>query len=97
MSASKNPENTIIIKDNHIHITYYSSKIPYHFKIPKYKSEHHQMVLVIEKDGNLIEEDITHKHGIPYFLSAKDLGGSYISKRRFGEEIDKFREDEIPT
>ena len=46
-----------------------------------------------EKD---IETDITHKPGIPYLLSAIDLGGDYIIVKKDNQVIKKYEGDTIP-
>lgn len=50
---------------------------------------------LIMEDGT--EKDITHPLGIPYFLSAKDLGGKeiIIVNHEEGQNF-KFENDEIP-
>jgi hypothetical protein len=99
VSKLRNPDTTIKINTNHIHLTYYIGKIPHTIRIPHYprhKLNFHQMVLIKQTADGLTEEDITHRHGIPYFLSAKDLGGDYIIKRIAGEDVNKFELDEIP-
>jgi len=96
----RNPETTVIFNENHVHVTYYVNKIPHKMRIPhhpKNKLKFHTMILIKESSEGTVEEvDITHRHGIPYFLSARELGGSYIVKRIAEEEIARFELNEIP-
>jgi hypothetical protein len=40
--------------------------------------------------------DITHNHGIPYFVNAVILGGVKIIQERAGETVAIYNEDTIP-
>lgn len=40
--------------------------------------------------------DITHKPGIPYLLSAKDMGGNRIIVTKDEQILNEFEENEIP-
>jgi len=93
------PQNTAVFHDNHVRITYHVNSVEYTLRIPyhsKNKLNAHQMILIKETNGIQVEEDVSHRHGIPYFLSAKDLGGTHIVKRRAGEDLNKFEVHEIP-
>lgn len=93
--ASTEDASTIVFKENHVHITYYLNGNPHNVRIPhfpKNKLKLHQMILVTSS----VEIDITHKHGLPYYLSAKDLGGHKIVHKKGNEVIHEFHEDELP-
>jgi len=100
LRLSRNPETTIIFEENHVHITYYSGRVPHNIKIPhnpSHRFRFHKMVLIKElSDGVMQEIDITHQHGIPYFLTAAQMGGTKIIKRVAGEDVNEFGPDEIP-
>ena len=53
-----------------------------------------QVFLVLQNDKNLI---ITHKPGVPYLLSAKDMGGSKIIVTKDGKTVREYEEDEVPN
>ena len=106
---NNNNSNTVIFNDTHIHITYYLDNDPHSLRVPynpKNKNKFHRMILIKtndddhkgegHKDESYIEVDITHKHGIPYLLTARELGGLYIVKRVAGEELSRFEIDELP-
>lgn len=87
--------NTIVFNDNHVHITYHFNGSPHSLRIPhhpKNKLKMHQMFLI--KGSTVI--DITHKHGIPYYLSPKDLGGDKIIHKKGDDIIREFIDDELP-
>lgn len=92
----KNKDNSIELRDTYAIITYYLDGDKYSIRVPrnhKHKLSPARMILILH-DG--IEIDITHKHGIPYFLSAIDLGGVNITKRVYEEDVSQFSLDEIP-
>jgi len=41
--------------------------------------------------------EITHKAGVPYLLSAKDMGGNSIIVTKDNKTISKYNEEEIPN
>jgi len=91
--------DTIKFKNNHVEITYYLNKTEYLLRLPYYKMNQlklHEMILVKSLDGAIEEIDITHKHGIPYFLTACDLGGSHIEHRKTGDLIKCFNHEKVP-
>jgi len=55
---------------------------------------------MLRKEVKLIldneEIDITHKPGVPYLLSANDMGGSKINVVKDGKIIKEYVSDEIP-
>lgn len=50
-------------------------------------------VKLISVDGEI---DITHKPGVPYLLSANEMGGSKITVVKDGKIIKEYIDDEIP-
>ena len=58
-----------------------------------------KQVFLIRTNENEDEQwnEITHKPGIPYLLSAKDMGGIKIIIVKDGETIKEYSEDEIPN
>jgi len=54
----------------------------------------HRMYLEL-MDGS--EKDITHPSGVPYFLTARQLGGRRIVRKEVGEIVSIFDLDQIPT
>lgn len=96
---SKASEDTIVFHDTHIHITYYLNQNPHTIRVPynqKNKNKFHKMILIKDTSDGNVEIDITHKHGIPYLLTARELGGKHINKRVAGEDVSQFEIDEIP-
>lgn len=96
---SKDNNNTINFKDNHVNITYYFNGNFHNLRLPhnpKNKIKMHQMILVKNDNNEYIEIDITHKHGLPYYLSAKDLGGHKIIHKKGDDIIQEFVDNELP-
>ena len=50
--------------------------------------------LVLDNDN---KKDITHKQGVPYLLSAKQMGGHKIVVEKDNKVIREYSEDEIPN
>lgn len=99
LSRSRVSENTIIFKENHAVITYYYEKNEFTLRVPyspKHRLDFHKMILIKEASVEIVETDITHKYGIPYMLTARQLGGDYIVRRKVGGNITTFNIDEIP-
>lgn len=93
---NKNKDNSIELRDTYAIITYYLDGDKYSIRVPrnpKHRLNPARMILILH-DG--IEIDITHKHGIPYFLSATDLGGVNITKRVYEENVSQFCVNEVP-
>ena len=86
-------ENTAILHDTHVHITYHIDGDNHVIRIPRNKNKFHKMYLI----KNEQHIDITHRHGIKYLLSAKDLGGEYIIRKEMDEEVSRYSLDEIPV
>jgi len=90
-------QNTISFEKNHVHITYHLNGNNHDLRIPhhtKNKLKLNQIILI--NNDEMVEIDITHKHGLPYYLSAKDLGGHKIVHKKGDEVIMEFHHDEIP-
>ena len=89
-----NKKPSIIIHDTHVHINYYVDGALHSIKVPREnKIKHHKMYLI--KDGD--EIDITHKHGIKYLCTARELKGDYIIKKIMDEEVNRYDVDEVPN
>ena len=96
----KRKNNTITLHDGYAHIEYYKDGDLYTLRVPrivKNRYNPNKIILIKNIDDVLTETDITHHHGIPYFLSAKDLGGDYLTKRLYDEDVGKFDQSEVPS
>ena len=75
-------------------IEFYRSGIKQVIRVP-FKSSHRfrsdKMLLI--KEGS--EIDITHIPGIPYFLTADEMGGEYIIRKTIDDEY-RFGKYEVP-
>lgn len=91
-----NPNDSIEFQGTHIIITFYRNKIPYKVRLPFITRNKHKFYKMLLVKGDQ-EIDITHLPGIPYYLTAKDLGGDSIIKRLNDEDVFKFDLDEIPN
>ena len=54
-------------------------------------------VFLVRLDDHENRVEITHKPGVPYLLSAKEMGGIKIVVTKDGETIREYGEDEIPN
>lgn len=98
-STKEHKENTIQFNDNHVHLKYHLNGSSYDLRLPfhsKNKLKLHQMILFKRSDNDITLIDITHRHGLPYHLSAKDLGGEKIIHKKGDDIIREFEEEEIP-
>lgn len=104
-NAKSGPKDTIKFLENYSVITYYKGGVPYEIRIPHGPHGPHgpntnrignKMILIQEIEGKVKEVDITHRHEIPYMLTARQLGGVKIVKRSMGEDVADFGIDEIP-
>ena len=70
----------------------------YKMVVPYDKTKARQMarkeVILIKQNENII--NITQKQGIPYLLSASDMGGIKIKVTKDDEELKTYGPDEIP-
>jgi len=98
MHKYKNVRNDITIHKNRAVIEFYRSGIKHKLNIPfksshKFKSD--KFYLITNQNEEILEHDITHMPGIPYFLSAEHLQGEYIIKKNI-DKIYKFEKHEVP-